>query len=87
MKSVLGSLVAICIFAAPAAAATVTNKDGATVVLTVVENGSRMEIVLDAGGSETLCPTGCFVTLPNGDRIALDGGENVEILNGSAVVK
>ncbi|CAN7484744.1 hypothetical protein LJR030_004970 [Rhizobium sp. LjRoot30] len=87
MKSVLGSLVAFCIFAAPAAAATVTNKDGATVVLTVVENGSRMEIVLDAGGSETLCPTGCFVTLPNGDRIALDGGENVEILNGSAVIK
>ncbi len=72
---------------APAMAATVTNKDADTQVLVVVEGGSRMEIALEPGSTETICPAGCFVTLPNGDRIALNGGEEVEIQGGSASVK
>ena len=72
---------------APAMAATVTNKDADTQVLVVVEGGSRMEIALEPGSTETICPAGCFVTLPNGDRIALNGGEDVEIQGGSASVK
>jgi hypothetical protein len=60
---------------APAMAASVTNKDGDTQVLVIVEGGSRMEVALEPGATETICPTGCFVTLPNGDRIALNGGE------------
>ena len=71
---------------APAMAATVTNKDADTQVLVVVEGGSRMEIALEPGSTETICPAGCFVTLPNGDRIALNGGEEVEIQGGSASV-
>lgn len=72
---------------APAMAASVTNKDSDTQVLVIVEGGSRMEIALEPGAVETICPSGCFVTLPNGDRIALSGSETVEIQNGSASIK
>lgn len=72
---------------APAMAASVTNRDGDTQVLVVVEGGSRVEVALEPGATETICPSGCFVTLPNGDRIALNGGEVVEIEGGAASVK
>ena len=73
--------------AAPAFAASITNKDGDSVVVTIVENGKRTELALGAGATESVCPSGCFVTLPNGDRVALNGDETVEISGGSAVVK
>ncbi len=72
---------------APATGASITNKDGEAQVVTVVEGGTRTEVALDAGATETICPAGCFVTLPNGDRIGLQGGETVEIKNGAATVK
>ena len=72
---------------APAVAASVTNKDADTQVLVIVEGGSRVEIALEPCTTETICPAGCFVTLPNGDRIALNGGEDVEIEGGAASVK
>jgi hypothetical protein len=72
---------------ASAMAATVTNKDAEAHVLVVVEGGSRMEVAIDAGSTQTICPSGCFVTLPNGDRIGLAGGETVEIEAGAASVK
>ncbi|MFA7415420.1 MAG: hypothetical protein WC048_13150 [Rhizobium sp.] len=68
-------------------AASVTNNGAATVVLQVVEDGARIELAVDAGATETFCPSGCFVTLPNGDRIGLEGGESVEIKDGTATVK
>ncbi|MDI7863619.1 hypothetical protein MRS76_16810 [Rhizobiaceae bacterium n13] len=74
-------------FATTATAASVTNTDSQTVVLVVVEDGKRVEIELQPGDQQTICASGCFVTLPDGDRIGLEGGENVEIVNGSAVVK
>ncbi|MDF1635138.1 hypothetical protein [Mycoplana sp. MJR14] len=73
--------------AAPAFAASITNKDGDSVVVTIVENGNRTELPLGAGETESVCPSGCFVTLPNGDRVALNGDETVEISGGSASVK
>ncbi|MBB3590366.1 putative porin [Rhizobium sp. BK529] len=74
--------------AAPSAlAASVTNKDGAPVVLTVTEGGNRVEVVVDAGASEPVCPSGCFMTTPDGDRIGLSGDETIEIVKGSAVIK
>lgn len=73
--------------AAPAFAASITNKDGDPMVVTIVENGKRTELALGAGATESVCPSGCFVTLPNGDRVALNGDETVEISGGSAVVK
>lgn len=73
--------------AGPALAASITNKDGDSVVVTIVENGNRTELPLGAGETESVCPSGCFVTLPNGDRVALNGDETVEISGGSASVK
>lgn len=73
--------------AAPALAASITNKDSDSVVVTIVENGNRTELPLGAGETESVCPSGCFVTLPNGDRVALNGDETVEISGGSASVK
>ena len=68
-------------------AASVSNTGSSPVVLTVVEDGNRTEVAIDAGASETICPSGCFLTLPNGDRIGLEGGETVEIKDGTATVK
>jgi len=70
-----------------ALAASVTNKDGAPVVLTVTEGGNRVEVVVDAGASERFCPSGCFMTTPDGDRMGLSGDETIEIVKGSAVIK
>ena len=88
MKTLLtGALLVSLGMAAAAHAASITNSGDAAVVLVVVEGGSRMEVAVDPGATETICPGGCFVTLPNGDRLALTGGESVEISNGAAVVK
>jgi hypothetical protein len=68
-------------------AATVTNTDPAAVVVVITEGGNKVEIVVDSGASETLCASGCFMTAPDGDRIGLDGGETIDIVKGSAVIK
>ncbi|MGV8936696.1 MAG: hypothetical protein ACOH2J_06205 [Allorhizobium sp.] len=91
VKRVLTLLVSVvAVSLAPvwqAYAASVTNKGDTAIVLTIVEGGNRMDVALDAGASDTICPAGCFVTLPNGDRLGLEGGETVEIQNGNATVK
>jgi len=71
----------------PALAASVHNIGSSPVTLVVVEDGNRTELALDAGGSDTICTAGCFLTLPNGDRIGLAGGESVEIKDGVATIK
>lgn len=70
-----------------ALAASITNAGEGTVTLTVVEKGTKVNVAIDAGATETMCPAGCFVTLPNGDRIGLVGNETVEIKNGAALIK
>ncbi|MBD9372680.1 hypothetical protein IB238_08595 [Rhizobium sp. ARZ01] len=87
MTRMLAMLLVSGAMTAPALAASITNKDGDAVVLTIVENGSRTELALASGETESVCPSGCFVTLPNGDRVGLNGDENVEISGGSAVIK
>ena len=86
MNRFLAGLVIFFGAASCASAASVTNAGTASVVLQVVEDGNRSEVAIDAGASETICPSGCFVTLPNGDRIGLEGGETIEIKDGSATV-
>lgn len=83
IAAVLISLAAV----GAAHAATVTNAGDTAIVLIVVENGNRMEVPLEPGATEDICSAGCFVTLPNGDRLPLTGGEAVDISNGTAVVK
>ncbi|MGB3813498.1 MAG: hypothetical protein WA950_09745 [Shinella sp.] len=87
MKRMIMMLLVSATVSAPAMAASITNKDADTQVLVVVEGGSRVEVALEPGATESICPSGCFVTLPNGDRIALSGGEEVEIEGGAASIK
>ena len=68
-------------------AASIHNAGSSAVVLVVVEDGNKTEVALDVGGSDVICASGCFLTLPNGDRIGLAGGETVEIKDGVATIK
>lgn len=90
MKQVVAQLVVVfgsVLVAGPGLAASVLNTGSSAVVLVVVEDGTKTEVALDAGGSDTICAAGCFLTLPNGDRIGLAGGETVEIKDGVATIK
>ncbi|THK37218.1 hypothetical protein EHS39_15445 [Ensifer sp. MPMI2T] len=87
MKTILIAVLSGILVAGAASAASVTNKDGDTAVLVVVEGESRMEVAIGSGATEMICPSGCFVTAPSGDRIGLQGDETIEILNGSMLVK
>lgn len=80
-------LLAGLMVAPQAFAATVTNKDDVQRTLVVTEGGARSELVLNVGESLEFCDGGCFVTMPNGDREALSGGETIEISGGRAVFK
>ncbi len=64
---------------AAAAAATVTNRDDTAHTLIVTEGGQQVELSIGPGESIDICPTGCFVTMPNGDREVLTGTERLEI--------
>lgn len=68
-------------------AASAVNLDGEAFTLTVTEGGAQSELVVGAGETVDFCSDGCFVTLPNGDRAALSGGETLEISGGAARVK
>lgn len=60
-------------------AATVTNLDDTDHVLTISEGGNQVELNIGAGETIEICPSGCFVTLPNGDREVLTGTETLQI--------
>ncbi|MBB6464731.1 hypothetical protein [Aminobacter carboxidus] len=68
-------------------AASAVNLDAEPRTLIVTEGGSKTELSLAAGETVEFCSSGCFVTLPNGDREALTGGETVEISGGVARIK
>jgi len=70
-----------------ATAASITNKDAQSQVLIVTEAGDKIEMVIEAGATVSFCPTGCFVTMPSGDRETLAGSENIDIVNGAAMIK
>ena len=65
--------------ATPAIAATVTNRDDTVQTLIVTEGGQQVELSIGPGESIEICPSGCFVTMPNGDREVLTGTERLEI--------
>lgn len=76
-----------CLADGSATAATVNNLGGSPVVLVVVEDGSKVEISVAPGSSEVICSAGCFVTLPNGDRIGLAADEILKVRDGDFIVK
>ena len=65
-----------------ASAATVKNLDGESHTLVVSEGGSQSEVSVGAGETIDICPDGCFITLPNGDRQVLTGTDTLEIEGG-----
>ena len=87
LKSSISSLFIVVLASGLASAATITNKDGEAVLLVVTEGGQKTEVGIEPGKSITVCGGGCFVTMPNGDRETLSGGETVEIIGGKATIK
>ena len=86
----LKTLVAtLCLLAAGASAqaASAVNLDSEPRTLIVTEGGSKSELALAGGESVDFCPSGCFVTMPNGDRQALTGSEVIEISGGQARIR
>lgn len=79
--------VALALGTGLAHAATVTNKDGAAIMIVVTEGGQKTEVGIEPGKSVNVCGGGCFVTMPNGDRETLTGSETVEINGGKASIK
>ena len=89
-KQMLKSVVAAAVLFAiggTAFGASAVNLDSETRTLIVTEGGSKSELSVAGGETVEFCSTGCFVTMPNGDRQALTGTEIVEISGGVGRVK
>ena len=82
MKKTLIAAAALTVALAPAAlasAASVTNLDDTEHTLIVTEGGNQVELSIGPGETIEICPEGCFVTMPNGDREVLTGTETLSI--------
>ncbi|MFU0503268.1 hypothetical protein [Pseudaminobacter sp. NGMCC 1.201702] len=86
MRSLLAA-VALVAVGNTAFGASAINKDAEPHTLVVTEGGSKTELALAGGETVEFCPSGCFVTMPNGDREVLTGSETVEISGGVARIK
>ncbi|WP_201454842.1 hypothetical protein [Ahrensia marina] len=86
MKIALIAGVATSLTAFAASAASIENKDSEPHTLFVTEDGVKNEIIIGANEIVTICQNGCFITMPNGDRAALSGGESVKIVDSAAVI-
>lgn len=86
LKTIVATL-AVLAAAASAQAASAVNLDSEPRTLIVTEGGSKSELPIGAGETVDFCPSGCFVTMPNGDIEALTGSETVEISGGVARIK
>ncbi len=87
MTPIRAAAVMLVLLTGPASAATVVNQDAKAYTLVVTEGGQKSEVGLAAGQTIDVCSGGCFITMPNGDREALSGGETVEIKGGTATIK
>jgi hypothetical protein len=87
MMKTLAAMLALLAAGTSAQAASAVNLDQEPRTLIVTEGGSKSELSLGGGESVDFCPSGCFVTMPNGDIEALTGSETVEISGGQARIK
>ncbi len=78
---------ALAASAGQAIAASAVNLDNEPRTIIVTEGGNKQEITMGAGETVEFCTGGCFVTMPNGDREALTGGETIEISGGAGKIK
>ena len=79
---VVSTAAALAALMGAAHAATAINLDDEPRTIIVTEGASRVEIVIPSGETAQFCSSGCFVTLPDGDRAALSGAETIEIRGG-----
>ena len=81
MKKILAGFAVVVLGAMPVAAmaATVTNTDDKPHTLIITEGGNQSEVMIAPGETISVCPSGCFVTMPNGDREVLTGTETLHI--------
>lgn len=89
-KTGFGSLVMIAGLIAGSAgamAASVLNSDSTAQTLVVTEGSTKQQVTVQPGEKVSICPGGCYITFPNGDREALTGNEAITILNGSGTHK
>jgi len=87
MNRICAAIIALLSASGAAVAASAINLDSEPHTIVVTEGGSRTEFVLGPQESVEFCPAGCFVTMPNGDREALNGSETIEISGGKGRVK
>lgn len=87
MKRAILTAIAVVATSAPALAASIVNRDSEPRTIIVTEGGSQSELALGAGETVQFCPSGCFVTMPNGDREALTGNETIEISGGRGRIR
>lgn len=72
-------VLACAIVANHADSATIKNTDQKTQSLVVTEGAARRDVSLKADQIVDLCPKGCFITFPNGDRFAIKASDSIEI--------
>lgn len=87
MRTTIAILLLLALPTVPAQAASITNSDASAYTLVVTEGSQQTEVGIAPGQSIDICSSGCFVTMPNGDREALTGTETVEISGGKATIK
>lgn len=88
----LGQMTGMAVFVLGAAnvsaiASTVTNSDLTAQTIIVIEGADKQALVIEPSDTISFCPSGCFVTMPNGDRQVLKGGEALTISGGKAKIK
>ena len=87
MKSVLAGFAIAILLAGAAQAATVVNLTAEAAVVAVTEGADRSDVTVEPEQTLEFCPAGCFVTLPNGDRHALEGTETIELRDGGVSIQ
>ena len=87
MKKVMTTVFALFALNSVANAASVINRDAGPVTLMVTEGSDKVELSVGPGETVEFCASGCFITMPNGDREVLTGAETVEISGGAASIK
>ncbi|WP_336056710.1 hypothetical protein [Nitratireductor sp. CH_MIT9313-5] len=87
MKKIVLALVGVSLAVPAAYAASVVNRDEETHTLTVTEGGDQTRITVAKDETIQFCQSGCFVTMPNGDREVLTGSETIEIEQGRGRIR
>lgn len=87
LKHLVATVLLLAASAGSGVAASAVNLDSEPRTLIVTEGGTRTELALAGGETVEFCPSGCFVTMPNGDLEALTGSETIEISNGVARIR